>query len=442
MDTDTAACSDLSDSQDRSGRLALPPENPSGIKVPNAAKPSSVAEQQWGLDFLDIGFGFPHRTLSTGTHDRGSSAIQIPPEVPETNKKQQRTLEFYETPLAKHLEARLFELSNKNSETTPASEVINLSDDDEPTKEPTNVEQDLAPMLPFSEKQVSRPNAGRVYPGHKLQQLPDPKIFFQSVDHIPQGKEFTELDPANISFKGDLPESIFSRKRGNLIPYPKHGLKEIGCYKTGPSSSIRKRTPSLQPPKGTTPQPSRQPNKEVIQSSRLLQSIIHQQEANKAPQSSIHLPTFGDGAPVSSEQQLSIALAHLAAEKTSLEHKLHLLCEEFHAKNTELSKLKRENEGLQSQTQKHQLAISSIKSRFSNAKGHIQVIAKDLAELSEQASHLRKMSNDFSEEKRIIREEIQKACGDVTKVRGDISKFRQSAVILRSVELERDRGKK
>lgn len=438
---DTTARSELTDSQDRSGRQTLPHENLSGTQVPNATKTPSVTEKQWGLDFLDIGFEFPQRTVSTGTHKRGSSALKILPEVSETKQKQQRTLEFYETPLAKHLEARLFELSSKRSGTTPTSEVINLSDDDEPAKEFTGGEKDPPLMFPLSEQQVSRSKATTVHPRHKLQLLPDSTILFQAVDHISQGKDFTELDPANISFKHDLPESVFSKKRGNLIPYQKHDIKKM-CHQTGSSYSIQKRTLSLQSPKGIPSQPSRLPNKEVIQSSRLLQDVIHQQEVNLAPQPSMHLPALSDGTLVSSEQQLSIALAHLAAEKTSLEHKLHLLCEEFHAKNTELSKLKQENEGLQSQTQKYKLAISAIKSRFFNAKDHMQVIAKELAELGEQSSYLRGMSSDCSKERRIIKDEIQKAYEDVNKIRDDIDNFRQSSFTLRSVELERDRGKK
>lgn len=436
---DTAACSDLSGSQDQSQRQTLPHQNLSDIKVPNAIKSSSVTEKQWGLDFMDIGFDFPQGTVPTGIHKRSSNTVQILSEVPEAKKKQQHTLKFYETPLAKHLEARLFELS---SEKSSISQVINLSDDDEPTKEPTSVEEDQTLLLPLREQQVSRSKAKRVHPENKLQLLPDSKISLHAIDHVSQGKDFTELDLSNISFKRDLPESVSSKKRRNLIQYQKHSLKEMGCHKIDSSYSARKRTLSPQSPQSTTPESSRQLNKEVIQSSRLLQSVIHQQDVNKGPQSSMHLPTFSDGTPVSSEQQLSIALAHLAAEKTSLEHKLHILCEEFHAKNTEFSKLKTENQGLQSQAQKYKLAISAIKSRSSTAKGHLQAIAKDLAELGEQASYLRGMSNDCSREKMIIRDEIQKAYGDVTQIRDDIGRSRQSAFILRRVELERDRGKK
>ncbi|RPB19706.1 hypothetical protein L211DRAFT_594201 [Terfezia boudieri ATCC MYA-4762] len=355
------------------------PREDETIEAKMAPATTSIATDtnQWGLDLLEMGFDLPE-DIPSSAQKRDSIAISTSTELNRPKRKQARSLEFYETPQAKELETRLSELN--------------------------------------SDKLVGKPSDNKI-----------PEVIDLSDDDI------------CFTLKQGLVEKPSSgRKVGNLIQQQQHKLREMQCHNEAPNHGRQERTlslHSLHSSQGTvTPQPRHQPSLDAIQASRALQTVIQSGSCSLGQKSGSDLGTL------SGEQQLSIALTHLAAEKTALEMKLSRVNQNYLQQSTELLTLKQENVGLRSENQKFKSAASSLRAQVSMVTEHVRVCGNDLSQLGEEAALLKAKVKGCIDDGIGIKQEIQKANMHTTSIAERIRKFEDPAHLVRDMELQRDQA--
>jgi len=349
---------------------SLPDDHSMKVKTVPVTTPIAAGTNQWGLDLLDMGFDLP-KDIPSSAQKRDSTAISTSREVNGSKKKQVRSLEFYETPQAKELEARLSELNSDKLAVKPGgNEVICISDDDKNS-------------TPKQSLVVEKPSSGR--------------------------------------------------KVGNLIQQQQHRLREMQRRNEAPNRDRQERTLSLHSSQGTASPQTIRPGS-VQASSKGFQNAMQTGGGSLGQISGSGLGTM------SGEQQLSIALTHLAAEKTALEMKLSRVNQEYLQQSTELQTLKQENAGLKSENQKFKSAVSSLKAQVSSVTEHVREFGNDLTQLGEEATLLRARVRGCIDEGISIQEEIQKAYTHATSIGERIKKIEYPTQLVRDMELQRDQG--
>ena len=413
------------------------PQNDHSMKAKMAPVTTFMATDanQWGLDLLDMGFDLP-KDIPPSAQKRDSAAVSTSAEINVSKRKQVRSLEFYEIPQAKELEARLSELNGDKlavkpiDNKVPNHEVIDLSDDggtNPPVLNPINVPNVATRQVP------------RAPPQQGIQQrapaveTPDSDSNGGVMSQIMDFPGFGDMD--SPPKQGLVEKPLSGRKVGNLIQQQQHKLREMQRRNDAPNRGREERTLSLHSSQGTvTPQPIRKPSLDVTQASRALQSVIQTGNDSLGHKSGSNLGTL------SGEQQLSIALTHLAAEKIALEKKLNCVNQDYIQQGTELLTLKQENTRLKSESQRLKSAVSSLKTQVSRVTEHVRVCGDDLAQLGEEAILLRAKARGCIEEGISIRQEIQKTCRHATSIGERIGKFKDPARLVRDMELQRDQG--
>jgi len=390
---------------------------------------------QWGLDLLDMGFDLPKDTPSNA-QKRDSTAISTNAEINESKRKQVRLLEFYETPQAKELEARLSQLHSDKLTVMPIAnkvpEVIDLSDDGGPTSSPA---PGSVNTLHTAARQAARAPRALLQQGFQQTPTVETPGPHSNGGIMSQMIGFPGFGDINSAPTRGLEKPSSGRKVGNPTQQQQHKLMEVQRHNEAPNHGSQERTLSLHSPQDTvTPQHTRKPSLGMIQASRALQNAMQCGGDSSAQKSGLCSGTL------SGEQQLSIALTHLAAEKTTLEKRLNQVNQDYLQQSTELLTLKQENSGLKSENQRFKSAVSSLKAQVSRVTEHARICGNDLAQLGEEAILLRAKVKGCIDESISIKQEIQNVYSHATSIEERIGKFEDPARLARDMELQRDQG--
>lgn len=395
---------------------------------------------QWGHGLLDMDFELPKDTPSSA-QKRNSSVISSPSEIHGPKRMQSRPLEFYETPLAKQVEAQLNQLNHNQAVEFSAGdkkpEIIDLSDDDEPATFPDLRQDEKSLHSPFADSPGSfYPDRGLaqrgVQRGSKAERAPYPS----HENNKSHTMDFPDFGEVNYPSKQPAPlDQSSGLKMRNLIQQHQHKLKETQRQRECHNRGLGRRTLSVHSSQGpSTPQPSRPPNVQVLQSSKALQKVMN----DPSSVSNSLMPAI---TPMSGEQQLSIALTHLAAEKITLEKKLNQANQDSLVQGAELLTLKKQNQELNDQNERYKSAISSLKVQVSNIKEHVKVSRGNLIQLGEESASFRNRIKDCVVEGMNIKKEVQRTYENVTNIGDKVGMVGESAYLAKDMKMKRDSGK-